>query len=247
MASRTPLVAGNWKMNGLLAALAEARQVARGCGPSTAPDVLICPPATLVRPMAEALSASKVLIGGQDCHAKAAGAHTGDVSAEMLKDAGAVAVIVGHSERRADHGERDMDVRAKAEAAHRAGLIAIVCLGETLGQRQSGLANDVCGRQLRGSLPVGASAANTVIAYEPVWAIGTGLTPSTDDIAAMHKHLRAHLALSGLDEARILYGGSVKPSNAGEILSIADVDGALVGGASLKASDFLGIIQAYGG
>jgi triosephosphate isomerase len=164
----------------------------------------------------------------------------------MLKDAGARAVIAGHSERRSDHGERDRDVKAKAEAALRAGLIAIVCIGETIGQRQAGLALEVCARQLAGSRPEGATAANLVVAYEPVWAIGTGLTPSTADIAGMHARLRAELAAAGLEAVRILYGGSVKPSNAREILSIANVDGALVGGASLKASDFLGIIAAYG-
>jgi triosephosphate isomerase len=245
MADRRPLVAGNWKMNGLGAALSEARAVAAGAAGAGRPEVLICPPATLIRPMAEALAGTAVRIGGQDCHAKASGAHTGDISAEMLADAGATAVVVGHSERRSDHGERDRDVKTKAEAVLRAGLMAIVCIGETLGQRQAGLADEVCGRQLAGSLPAGGTTANLVIAYEPVWAIGTGLTASVADIAGMHRRLRAQLAEMALTNARILYGGSVKPSNAREILTIDNVDGALVGGASLKAADFLGIIAAY--
>jgi triosephosphate isomerase len=233
-------------MNGLQAGLTEAKAVAAGLSPG-GPEVLICPPATLVRSMAEALAGTSARVGGQDCHAKATGAHTGDLSAEMLKDAGAVAVIVGHSERRSDHGERDRDVKAKAEAAMRAGLVAIVCIGETLGQRQAGLADEVNARQLAGSLPIKATSSNLVVAYEPVWAIGTDLTPSTGDIAEMHQRLREQLSKTGLEATRILYGGSVKPSNAKEILSIANVDGALVGGASLKAVDFLGIIAAYGG
>jgi triosephosphate isomerase len=232
-------------MNGLHAGLAEAKSVAAGLKPGS-PEVLICPPATLLRPMAEALSGTAVRVGGQDCHAKAGGAHTGDISAEMLKDAGAAAVIVGHSERRSDHGERDEDVRRKAEAALRAGLLAILCIGETLGQRQAGLAYEVNTRQLSGSLPRNAAPANLVIAYEPVWAIGTGLTASPSDIAEMHCRLRAQLAAADLEAVRLLYGGSVKSANAKEILAIADVDGALVGGASLKAADFLGIIDAYG-
>lgn len=245
MASRRPVVAGNWKMNGLRAALTEAKAVAGGLSSRT-PQVLICPPATLVAPLSEVLKGTAVAVGGQDCHAKASGAHTGDLSAEMLADAGASAVIVGHSERRSDHGERDQDVKAKAEAALRAGLTAIVCIGETLGQRQAGLAFEVNARQLAGSLPAGASAANLIVAYEPVWAIGTGMTPNTADIAEMHRRLRMQLATGGLADVRVLYGGSVKPSNAKEILSIDNVDGALVGGASLKAQDFLGIIAAYG-
>ncbi|MFO1173059.1 MAG: triose-phosphate isomerase [Hyphomicrobiaceae bacterium] len=245
MAKRQPIVAGNWKMNGLAAALGEAKAVAAGLK-SGGPEVLICPPATLIRPLADAVSGTPVGVGGQDCHAKASGAHTGDISAEMLKDAGARAVIVGHSERRSDHGERDRDVKAKAEAALRAGLTAIVCIGETLGQRQAGLVLEVCARQLSGSRPEGATAGNLVVAYEPVWAIGTGLTPSAADIAEMHARLRAELKVAGLDGVRILYGGSVKAANAREILTIENVDGALVGGASLKAADFLGIIHAYG-
>ena len=189
-----------------------------------------------------------VQIGAQDCHAKASGANTGDVSAEMLADIGATAVIVGHSERRAGHGERDSDVKAKAEAALRAGLTAIICIGETAGQRAAGLTLEVCGRQLAGSLPKGTTGANTVIAYEPVWAIGTGLTASTADVAGVHKFLRGRLnELVPGDGAkmRILYGGSVKPANAKELMSVPDVNGALVGGASLKAADFLGILLGY--
>ena len=248
-----PLVAGNWKMNGLKPALAEALKVraALEADPAAAGiDVMICPPALLVAELATAAKGSKLLVGGQDCHADAAGAHTGDTSAEMLADAGARAVIVGHSERRADHGELDREVRAKAAAAHRAGLIAIVCVGETAGERSIGLTLNVVGRQLAGSLPKGATAANTVIAYEPVWAIGTGLTPTAKDVAQVHASIRAALGeIAGPDGAkmRILYGGSVKPSNARELMGVADVDGALVGGASLKADDFCGIIAAYRG
>ncbi len=247
-----PLVAGNWKMNGVRAALAEAQAVqTRMSDPAfkAAVDVMLCPPATLVLPLAQASSGSKLRIGGQDCHTAVSGAHTGDISAEMLKDAGAVAVIVGHSERRADHAELDSTVQAKAAAAHRAGLTAIVCVGETAGQRHSGLTLDVVGRQLKGSLPKGATAANTIIAYEPVWAIGTGLTPTAADVAGVHKFMREALAgLCSAQEAanmRLLYGGSVKASNAKELMGIAHVNGALVGGASLKADDFLGIIAAY--
>jgi triosephosphate isomerase (TIM) len=247
-----PLVAGNWKMNGLRASLAQAQavQVAlSGKFQTAAVDVMICPPATLVLPLAQGSGGSKLMIGGQDCHDKVSGANTGDVSAEMLKDAGAVAVIVGHSERRADHGESDALVQAKAAAAHRAGLIAIICVGETAGQRHSGLTLDVVGRQLKGSLPKGATAANTVIAYEPVWAIGTGLVPTVADVAQVHKFLRVSLVeVCGAADAagmRLLYGGSVKASNANELMGIANVDGALVGGASLKADDFLGIVEAY--
>jgi triosephosphate isomerase len=243
-----PLIAGNWKMNGLRAALSEATIVAERLG-GRAPncDVMICPPATLVATLAELVKGGPVAVGGQDCHALASGAHTGDVSAQMLADAGASAVIVGHSERRADHGERDRDVRAKAEAAHGAGLVAIVCVGETAGQREAGLELGVVGRQLEGSMPEAANAANTVVAYEPVWAIGTGLTPTAADVAQMHAFMRDELVRRFGDEGRamrLLYGGSVKPSNAAELLSVAEVNGALVGGASLKADDFLGIVSA---
>ena len=244
-----PLVAGNWKMNGLAAALAEAEAMAKGL--AAAPDkvdVLLCPPATLVARLAGVVHGSRIGVGGQDCHAKAGGPHTGDISAEMLKDAGASAVIVGHSERRTDHGESDALVKSKAEAAHRAGLAAIVCVGETAAERQAGQTLAVVTRQLAGSLPEAGRAADTIIAYEPVWAIGTGLTPTTADVAEVHAAIRA--ALTGRfghegRQMRILYGGSVKPSNAKELMSVAHVDGALVGGASLKATDFLGIIAAY--
>jgi triosephosphate isomerase len=231
------LIAGNWKMNGLAASLAEIEALARGV---TAPhcDVLICPPATLVA-RAAALN-SGIAIGGQDCHAEISGAFTGDVSAQMLRDAGATAVIVGHSERRQYHGETDAMVAAKAQAAWRAGLFAIICIGETEAQRDAGDAHRVCKRQLSGSVPAGATPQNTAIAYEPIWAIGTGKTATTDDIAKMHAHIRACLQAP----LRILYGGSVKPSNAKEILALADVGGALVGGASLKASDFIQIVEA---
>ena len=242
-----PLVAGNWKMNGVKASLAEAKLIRDGIGGCSA-QVLICPPATLVAALAEAAQASRMLVGAQDCHAKEAGAHTGDISAAMLRDAGAAAVIVGHSERRADHGETDAVVRAKAKAAHMAGLFAIICVGETAGQRKSGATLDVVGGQLAGSVPDDAMATNTVIAYEPVWAIGTGLTPSSADVAEVHAQMRK-LLVARFGEAghgfRLLYGGSVKPSNARELMGLPDVDGALVGGASLKAVDFLGILAAY--
>jgi triosephosphate isomerase len=232
------LIAGNWKMNGTAASLAEIETLAaRFAAAPPACDALICPPATLV---ARAAAASRIAIGGQDCHAEISGAFTGDVSAEMLRDAGATAVIVGHSERRQYHAETDAIVAAKAKAAWRAGLTAIICIGETEAERDAGKANDVCRTQLAGSVPGGATAANTAIAYEPVWAIGTGKTPTLAEIAQMHAHIKS-LIPPGL---RILYGGSVKPSNAAEILALADVGGALVGGASLKAADFLTIVDA---
>jgi len=244
-----PLIAGNWKMNGLASALTEAKAVAEGIaalGPD-APEVMLCPPATLIARMVEALRGSKVQVGAQDCHPDPAGAHTGDISAEMVKDAGAAAVIVGHSERRADHGELDRTVRAKAAAAHRAGLTAILCIGETKGERLAGLARRVVRRQLAASLPDGGTEANTVIAYEPVWAIGTGLTPSPSDVADIHLAIREALTerfgVAG-GRMRILYGGSVKPDNAGELLRLPNVNGALVGGASLKAREFLAIVRA---
>ena len=245
-----PLVAGNWKMNGLAASLAEVDKLEAGLATRSglAADVMLCPPATLVAAMTARAARSAVAVGGQDCHAKTSGAHTGGISAEMLRDAGATAVIVGHSERRADHGESDAIVRAKAEAAHRAGLIAIVCVGETAGQRKAGQTLDVVSGQLHGSLPDAARAATTIVAYEPVWAIGTGLTPTAADVAEVHATMRAKLkARFGVEgEAmRLLYGGSVKASNAAELMAVANVDGALVGGASLKADDFLGIIDAY--
>jgi triosephosphate isomerase len=210
-------------------------------------DVAICPPATLIAAAAAQAAGSALMIGGQDCDTAATGAHTGDISAEMIADAGGTLVIVGHSERRTDHGETDALVRAKAEAAWRAGLLAILCIGETEAERRSGATMGVLQRQIAGSVPDGATSANLVIAYEPVWAIGTGLTPSEDDIAAAHAHIRLRLAdRIGAEAAltRILYGGSVKPSNAAAILGLGDVDGALVGGASLKAADFLAIVTA---
>jgi triosephosphate isomerase len=247
-----PLAAGNWKMNGLTAALAEARAVRDKLGEAGfAPgvDAMICPPATLVAALAREAEGSRLAIGGQDCHPAASGAHTGDISAEMLKDAGATAVIVGHSERRADHAERNADVKAKAAAAHRAGLTAIVCVGETAGERRAGLTLAVVARQLAGSLPDKADAGNTILAYEPVWAIGTGLTATVADVAEVHGFLRRMLAERHGPEGsamRILYGGSVKPDNARALMAVDNVNGALVGGASLKAQDFLAIIAACG-
>jgi len=240
------LVAGNWKMNGLGAAdlpKFDELKAALAANPPSC-DVLICPPATMIAQAAWATKGA-FAIGGQDCRAEASGAFTGDISAEMLKAAGASHVIVGHSERRQYHGEKDADVAAKAKAAWRAGLVAIICIGETLAEREGGKANAVCHSQLSGSIPEGATAANTVLAYEPVWAIGTGKVPGMEDIAAMHAHLRGCLKEhSGAEGAKmlVLYGGSVKPDNAAAILAIPDVGGALVGGASLKPADFLGII-----
>src|SRR5712691_3599775 len=239
-----PLIAGNWKMNGLKASMAEFEAMLAGAIAGKA-DLLVCPPATLVAAFADkARRGKRVAVGAQDCHPKPAGAHTGDVSAEMLADAGATAIIVGHSERRADHGESDDLVRQKAEAAWRAGLIAIVCIGETRTQRDSGQTLGICGGQLTGSLPDGATSANLVVAYEPVWAIGTGLTPTTADVEQVHRFIRGVLTDRFKGESaciRILYGGSVKPSNAAELMAVANVNGALVGGASLKAADFLAI------
>jgi triosephosphate isomerase len=245
-----PLVAGNWKMNGLTPTLGEARRIRdrlAEAGFAAGVDAMICPPATLIAKLAQEAAGSRLAVGAQDCHAAASGAHTGDIAAEMLRDAGAVAVIVGHSERRADHGERDRDVKAKAAAAHRAGLAAIVCIGETAGERRLGLTLAVVARQLAGSLPEKASAENTIVAYEPVWAIGTGLTPTPADVAEVHDFLRGELGRRlGADGGgmRILYGGSVKPDNAKVLMAVGNVDGALVGGASLKADDFLAIVAA---
>lgn len=246
-----PLVAGNWKMNGVKAALKEALSVRAALaaeGDGIAADAMLAPPATLLMVMAEACRGGAIAFAGQDCHVAASGAHTGDISADMLRDAGAVAVIVGHSERRADHSEKSAVVAAKATAAHAAGLTAIVCVGETLGERHAGLTLSVVARQLANSLPVGCTAANTTIAYEPVWAIGTGLTPSVADVAAVHTSIRHDLKrLFPADGAamRILYGGSVKPDNAAALLAADHVNGALVGGASLKADDFLAILRTY--
>jgi triosephosphate isomerase (TIM) len=241
-----PLIAGNWKMNGLKSSLAEFEAMLSGA-PAVAAraDLLVCPPATLMAAFADKVRGSATLaLGGQDCHPKPSGAHTGDVSAEMLADAGARAVIVGHSERRADHGESDVLVRQKAEAAWRAGLTAIVCIGETQQQRDHGQTLDICGGQLKVSVPDGGRSDNLVVAYEPVWAIGTGLTPTVEDIEHIHRFIRDFLAKKFAGEGsrmRILYGGSVKPSNARELMAVANVNGALVGGASLKAADFLAI------
>lgn len=245
-----PLVAGNWKMNGVSASTAELHAIGRGFmhGLDAETDAALCVPATLLARASEILSATPVRTGGQDCHAEGSGAHTGDISAEMLKDAGASYVIVGHSERRTDHGESDAAVAAKARAAWRAGLTAILCIGETREQREDGETLDVLSRQIAGSVPDGATARNLVVAYEPVWAIGTGLTPSAIDVAKAHRHVRAQLAQRFEDAGRIriLYGGSVNPGNAAAMLAIENVDGALVGGASLKASDFLKIAESYG-
>jgi triosephosphate isomerase (TIM) len=243
-----PLVVGNWKMNGVFASLGEARSVRdrlAAPGLDASADVMICPPATLIAALAQEAEGSKLQVGAQNCHADPNGAHTGEIAAEMLKDAGARAVIVGHSERRIEHNETDAMVRAKVKAAHRAGLIAILCIGETLEQRQAGQTLAIVGRQLHDSLPDGATAHDTIVAYEPVWAIGTGLTPSNEDVSEAHVALRLRLKVRFKTEGeamRLLYGGSVKPSNAKELTRIANVNGLLVGGASLKAVDFLGII-----
>ncbi len=245
-----PLVAGNWKMNGTLVSLEEIdRLKAHLKDADPACDVMICPPFTLLFPMSKRLGDSRIAMGGQDCHWEVSGAHTGDVAAEMIAETGAAACIVGHSERRADHGETDEIVNRKAAAAHRAGLVAIICIGETIGEREAGKTLDVISTQLKGSVPSGSTAANTIIAYEPVWAIGTGHTPTTEQVAEVHAHIRKELAgIVGAEEAdgmRILYGGSVKPANASELMGVENVNGALVGGASLKADDFFGIIKAY--
>jgi triosephosphate isomerase len=241
-----PLIAGNWKMNGLTPALADVETVAEIVSTSLPnADVLICPPATLVH-RAVQTAAGRIAIGGQDCRPEPSGAFTGDISAEMLRDAGATAVIVGHSERRQYHGETNALVAAKARAAWRAGLLSIICIGETGDERTRGQHLEVCKDQLAGSVPEGANADNTAIAYEPVWAIGTGKTPTIAEIGAIHAHIRQCLTRLGTARTaiRILYGGSVKPSNAREILATPEVGGALVGGASLTAADFHPIIAA---
>jgi triosephosphate isomerase len=246
MTTPTPLIAGNWKMNGLASSIAEARAVAEGVG-ATCVRVAICPPALLIPKMSEALAGSQVLVGGQDAHWDDAGAFTGDISAEMLADAGAKLVILGHSERRDAYRESDELVARKAQAALRHGLEPIVCVGETLQQREAGQALEVVTRQVRGSLPAELAGRAFSVAYEPVWAIGTGLTPKIPEIAEMHQAIRATL-LELFGEAAgmvpILYGGSVKPGNAADILHAPEVGGALVGGASLKAEDFLAIVRA---
>jgi triosephosphate isomerase (TIM) len=247
-ALRRPLVAGNWKMNGLRASVVEVAEIARGAGEVTGADLMLCPPATLISEFAAAIGDARLRIGAQDCHPEPSGAFTGDLSAEMLRDAGASAVILGHSERRTYHDETDALVRAKTLAARRAGLLAIVCVGESRAQREAGSALSVVAAQLDGSLPEGMNAQALVVAYEPVWAIGTGLTPTPADVAEMHGHIRRHLTArfgETIERTRILYGGSVKASNAKELMSVGDVDGALVGGASLKASEFLAIAGVY--
>lgn len=252
MANRvTPLVAGNWKMNGLRADLAQVAAIcdAVAAGAAAGAEILVCPPATLLAAAAQLCAGTPVAIGGQDCHPEAYGAHTGDISAEMLKDAGASYVIVGHSERRIDHGESDARVAAKAAAALRAGLKVIFCVGETQAERAAGRAEARVAAQLEQSLPPGQSAAGQLaIAYEPVWAIGTGVTPSPRDVVAMHGFLRQRLKtlLTDGEAVRLLYGGSVKPGNAAELLRSPDVNGALIGGASLKAAEFLAIATAVG-
>jgi triosephosphate isomerase len=243
-----PLIAGNWKMNGLESSSTEFEAMLAGAPEVAAKaDLLVCPPATLIAAFAGKARGSRTLkVGAQDCHSKASGAHTGDISAEMLADAGASAIIVGHSERRADHGESDVLVRQKAEAVWRAGLTAIVCIGEAQHQRDGGQTLDICRGQLNLSLPDAAKSGNLVVAYEPVWAIGTGLTPTVGDVEQIHGFIRELLIARFKGEGagiRILYGGSVKPSNAAELMSVANVNGALVGGASLKASDFLAIAR----
>ncbi len=247
--ARRPLIAGNWKMNGLRTdALALAKGVADGSRQAgwTDRELLICPPATLVMAVAEAVRGSGVFVGGQNCHAEPSGAHTGDIAAEMLRDAGCSHVIVGHSERRTDCGETDAIVRAKAEAGWRAGLVPIVCIGETQAEHEAGKTLSVLESQIKGSVPAGATAAKLIVAYEPVWAIGSGKTPTVAQVAAAHAHIRKMLGGSMADAAsvRLLYGGSVKAGNAAELLAAGDVDGALVGGASLDAAEFLAIAKA---
>jgi triosephosphate isomerase len=242
------LAAGNWKMNGLKAdGLALVRDlIARAAHGRLGCDLLICPPATLLAPIGEALAGTAVALGAQNCHHAEKGAHTGEISAAMLKDAGCSSVILGHSERRADQGETDAQVCAKAAAAHKAGLVALVCVGETLAQRDAGETLAVISRQLAGSLPEGLDANSVTIAYEPVWAIGTGRTPTTAQVAEVHDHIRKSLngKVKDATGVRILYGGSVKPANAAELMAVSNVDGALVGGASLVAADFWEIARA---
>ena len=246
--SRKVLIAGNWKMNGLLedgAALAKAvaSEVKKLGKPEC--EFLVCPPFTLLTTVKKALRGSKVALGAQDCHVAEKGAHTGDISPVMLKDCGCTYVIVGHSERRTDHKESNELICQKAEAAHKAGLKVVICIGETEAERDAGKTIDVCTKQIMGSVPQSATAANTVIAYEPVWAIGTGKTPTTADVeevhAAIRKVIAKKLGKGNANKMRILYGGSMKPANAAELLALPDVDGGLIGGASLKAADFMAI------
>ncbi|WP_170329953.1 triose-phosphate isomerase [Ruegeria arenilitoris] len=244
---RLKLAAGNWKMNGTTAALSELEALARAF-PNPTVDVLICPPATLLHQAAESVRETGITVGGQDCHAATSGAHTGDISADMLLDAGANAVILGHSERREDHGEQNEDVRAKARAAMDAGLKAIICVGESLEQREAANTLDIIGGQMSGSIPDQSTGENLIVAYEPIWAIGTGKVPTLNEIGEVHDFIRTRLERrfgEGVGRSvRLLYGGSVKPSNAEDIFGVSNVDGALVGGASLKAQDFSGIIDA---
>ncbi|WP_342362400.1 triose-phosphate isomerase [Terrarubrum flagellatum] len=248
---RRPLVAGNWKMNGSKLALAELAKMAAGLADGAlwrTIDLAVCPPAPYLYLASAASIGTRIAVGAQDCHAEASGAFTGDVSAEMIAESGCCYVIVGHSERRTLHAESNDIVRAKAAAALRAGVTPIICVGETRAERDAGKTLDVVGAQVAGSLPAGATGEGIVVAYEPVWAIGTGLTPTAGDVKAVHQFIRGELRKklgSDGDAVRILYGGSVKPSNAAELMAIADVDGALVGGASLKAEDFLGIAAVY--
>ena len=242
------LIAGNWKMNGLKEAVGEAETLKSELSDGSSDvEVLICPPATLVDRIASLFADTALEAGGQDCHTEVSGAHTGDISAQMIADLGGSYVIVGHSERRADHGESNETVKAKAVAALNAGLVPIICVGETLEQRDAGNTLAVLDDQITHSLPEGVNGSAFVIAYEPVWAIGTGRVPEISDIGTAHDFIRQKLSALGVvesDEVRLLYGGSVKPGNAAEILAVENVNGALVGGASLKASDFLGIIRA---
>jgi triosephosphate isomerase len=249
MAAPRPLIAGNWKMNNGIAAdgVALARSVADAAGQALRCDLLVCPPAIDLAKVAEALKGTAIAVGGQDCHAKVSGAHTGDVSAPMLKDAGATFVIVGHSERRADHGESDAQVRAKAEAAQAAGLVPIICIGETAAQRDAGQTLAVLTRQVKESVPTGLPATSLVIAYEPVWAIGTGRTPTNVEIGDAHAHIRAEVVAhcgKPAEAARLLYGGSLNPANAKAILAVSGVNGGLIGGASLKVADFLAVASS---
>lgn len=243
---RRKLAAGNWKMNGNAALLAEAKALSTA-HPNPSVDVLLCPPATLLGQLGDNTGAN-IATGGQDCHAQENGAHTGDIAATMLRDAGASYVILGHSERRQDHGESDKDVHAKAQAATNAGLCAVICLGESLQEREGGKTLSIIANQLAGSIPDGLTSDNLVVAYEPIWAIGTGMVPSLEQIREVHDFIRTYLqkrfGVGAGNGMRILYGGSVKPSNATEIFAVSNVDGALVGGACLKSADFSPIISA---
>ena len=244
---RRKLAAGNWKMNGLTSSLSEVEALVTTFATEQI-DILLCPPATLLTRMSDMIGTAPIATGGQSCHAAESGAHTGEISASMLVDTGASYVILGHSERRTDFSETNDDVRAKAVTAQGAGLKTVICIGETLGQREAQTTLDILGGQMSGSIPDGSNGENLVVAYEPVWAIGTGLTPTLDQIGEVHDFMRARLERrfgEGVGRSvRLLYGGSVKPSNASDIFAVSNVDGALVGGASLKASDFGPIIEA---